>query len=304
MKSITGLGLEVIEYLFIQNEGKRVFPLERIKEEFKEKPETMMVDVLSNLEEEGFFHFKNGFLKKNVNKTKEFEKFAEAYKQVKTLPSFSSSFYYAGSPELVIYAPFQDRFRNSNLRLTLKEDNGDIYLSLPPVINDLNYLTEEYIEELKWRFEIKIESKHMVENYSLWKFEKETTKESLINDLYSFINAVLFIEGYLAKDVFKKITKEDLVETIVNLELQTNYCCMDIPENYEKNRKKELEKKNEPELWNILEQEAMEYIPEVEEEVDSMALSAYRDALMLLARKGLFEIRYKSGRRVIGKWRN
>jgi hypothetical protein len=37
-------------------------------------------------------------------------------------------------------------------------------------------------------------------------------------------------------------------------------------------------------------------------EVDSMALSAYADALRLLATAGLFTITHEVGRRVIGRW--
>ena len=99
------------------------------------------------------------------------------------------------------------------------------------------------------------------------------------------------------KEEFEKILKE-LAEKYIE---------------YQRKIKEEFEKHlNREELENISKEELVEtlywamyqacYYAE-EGYADSLALSAYADALRLLARLGLFEIESEYGRRVIGKFK-
>ncbi len=77
-----------------------------------------------------------------------------------------------------------------------------------------------------------------------------------------------------------------------------------MPDAFEKNlNKEEFEKLDKKELLEILYSVVYQACEIGDSEGDSRALSAYADALRLLARLGLFEIESEYGRRVIGRFK-
>ncbi len=247
----------------------------------------------------------------------------------KNLPLFKVDIDYtipnSDKSKATIRTPFEDIAKNKIYVNLVENENYKTVFELSPfsIWEKMRNVDTYYLKELEWRFKVnagfvKQKASDRTE-FDVPYFYKETTIETCIEDLYKVLNAWLYVEGLISRDVFKPVTKEELIDTIVGLIGQGIYdgyvdlafqgkfpkteeeIDEEIRQEEEKLYKK-LQEKTEEELWQILEEKAKEIIPVINGKVDSSALTAYRDALMLLASKNKFKIDYKGGRRIVGEW--
>jgi len=324
MKTRTGLELTLIDFLVKKDQS--LYNVNSLQNIFNVKKEDLK-ETLNNLEKEKIIAFEDGNnFKINQIFFEKVSKFKEIINLIEKLPEFKCEFDYFNSPRITIITPF----RLSSLdRLTFQVTKENQNLFIQKSSFELSFygfeeeLTEEYLKELNWRFNIDTGFEKVNLNgksFRVMYFKKQTSVESFIKHLYTMINAFLFIEGLIMKKETKPVSKETLISTIVGLVGQGIYCGYvnlafqgefpkteeDIDKEIAKEEErltKELESKTEEQLWQILEKKAREIIPiNTEGNVDSHAYSAYKKALMLLAKKGKFKVSYKDGRRVIGKF--
>lgn len=328
----SGLELYLLDYLIGKNTGSKLFHIESLKAKFNVSLDTL-TDTLKRLQEEKIITFiGNNHIKVSPDFKNGIQDIIEIYGLVEGLPYYKVEFTYFDKPKLDITTPFESRFKDK-INFEVVKEEETVYMQKSPydlILLFDKFLPKNYIDELKWRFGIeKIGFKEYTPEkailgdkkpHKIPYFKKQTSPETFISDLYQMINAWLFIEGYLAKSIFKPVSKEELIEAIVDMEGQYVYDCgivsalkgevkteenvdKQIPEVERKIREK-LQNKTEEHLWQILEERAKKIIPiNREGKVDSMALSSYKEALMLLARRGKFEIEFKGGKRVIGEFK-
>jgi len=241
---------------------------------------------------------------------------------IKELPLFEAE---VRKPEkIVIYTPFENTEKDKiRIELVWKEQKPALQISPFSIWQKIREIDRYYLKELEWRFEIQagFEKQRSSDGkeFEVPYFQKETSLDSFIQDIYKLINAWLFIEGLISRDVFKPATREGLIDAIVDMigqGIYDSYTALAFQGKFSKTEEeidreieakqerlyKELQNKTEEELWQILEEKAKQIIPVIDEKVNSGALTAYKNALMLLAQKGRFRIISKGGKVVTGKW--
>lgn len=212
----------------------------------------------------------------------------------------------------------------TSLWIDVKEDQGKFYLvvSYPffPLflINSKNSngkLAEYLKRKIEWLFpEIEVEDVTLRGNEKEEKIKiikeirTEIDEKTVEKKFHEITNLMFLLDGFLSGlsprfDEFE-VTKEELIETILDVESQGNAFEMH-EEDYLEEVKKELERLSFAELVNYLEKAVERYCFYREENgnttYDSMALSAFRNGILLLSRLGKIRIEHFTGRRVIGK---
>ncbi|GEM_PF-6526380 len=200
--------------------------------------------------------------------------------------------------------------------LELKEEEGKFYIenasfwvqnlfiSRAKEISE-NSIVEYLTKKIKWLFpdvEVILIDTENKDKKVIHSVRIEVTVENIQDRLLTLINLILTIDGFLhglnLNYIEFEITRKDLIETIVSAEYQAN----DISIDEIANRKEELEKYSIEELVDLLQKKADSYCLFSNKGklfYDSMALSAYRDVLLLLSKLGKIRIEAYMGRRII-----